>query len=1056
MCCQNKMKAVAITFCIITILLIALVVVLPIVLKNKIKSDYTDKTKPELSNVNLWAKFPGDIKAQTTHTFNILDYSNQDTAKIKDSLVLEEEIAYENFKNLDDKLIFDAKSQYKVTNTPKSESINTLNLGMFEALETIANPPLYQKGINSLEYLLNKALPNPEVFTRQILAYNLFNTYLVDETKVRTNILYNIPSDKANKILSNQEEYSKYSFKNLLGFYEWMKIIGKPDEIKNAQWLSDIFGLSSSEIESIIGSNSYLYTYFVDFFTIISAEFKCEKRGVCGKELLIREIVTGGVLKFVNFEGGLLAFYQIFQREYYPYSKSPEMDIYFEEYKKKINKEDIKFEDYAPTFEQFNSLVNSSFSTCLLASNNSVLFLSLNKSDNVDKSYQYFKISKNVLYFLSDYIYDYLPRLFLYQEFEDKGEVHKIHPIAKAYAAITQNSLSHSYKILADLKGIFNLILSKFVWDELLDQLFLSKNRKLKAIEPDEICPLIMQTALDDGKKVLKVCSDPQTSFNSAGTLYKWFAPYYCITGEKTDCDMTIINYLKTIIYITDDEIKSIYDKTSLGEIFEKNDKLLRELYECGDNCDDDELLLKKQFWKSDLTKKLPEPFTSNTISTLFPDLIPYPVEMPYFAEKAGESVDIAEEDIDYLISLCPKGENILSEESMNVLITRFNLEKELTLKIESNQKPDEKKYSIMNLLNKGYIFNKDLNSNYKNLYSIIGGNAEEDQKYVQYLSQGLFFENFKPKFNKTTGFNFGIDFPSGQNKSIEYDRYGLYKNQKNDRDILRRIISMNDCPLLNIKKSEYNCLSDSYTIINSPTMNFQTLTGDKYFIDGFQYKAEEEPIYFYDKISSRPFKFDYEDDIKLDGISCKKYELDIGNLANDINEEVDSKDKKAFLTQKLNKPFMISVGNKGLNSTIEDKISEENYILVEPFTNMVLESKINFVYSIYTKQYGFINAAIDNDKTMPIFIYQRYYHVDMDSFKDYFPKIKNYNTFRKIFLIAGIILIVICAGISLWAFIKIHKKLIKEDISNNYSCAENINNINSSRDPTLMNQSNT
>ena len=249
-----------------------------------------------------------------------------------------------------------------------------------------------------------------------------------------------------------------------------------------------------------------------------------------------------------------------------------------------------------------------------------------------------------------------------------------------------------------------------------------------------------MQTALDDGKKVLKVCSDPQTSFNSAGTLYKWFAPYYCITGEKTDCDMTIINYLKTIIYITDDEIKSIYDKTSLGEIFEKNDKLLRELYECGDNCDDDELLLKKQFWKSDLTKKLPEPFTSNTISTLFPDLIPYPVEMPYFAEKAGESVDIAEEDIDYLISLCPKGENILSEESMNVLITRFNLEKELTLKIESNQKPDEKKYSIMNLLNKGYIFNKDLNSNYKNLYSIIGGNAEEDQKYVQYLSQGLFF----------------------------------------------------------------------------------------------------------------------------------------------------------------------------------------------------------------------------------------------------------------------------------------------------------------------------
>ena len=96
----------------------------------------------------------------------------------------------------------------------------------------------------------------------------------------------------------------------------------------------------------------------------------------------------------------------------------------------------------------------------------------------------------------------------------------------------------------------------------------------------------------------------------------------------------------------------------------------------------------------------------------------------------------------------------------------------------------------------------------------------------------------------------------------------------------------MNDCPLLNIKKSEYNCLSDSYTIINSPTMNFQTLTGDKYFIDGFQYKAEEEPIYFYDKISSRPFKFDYPD--HYFGYCYYHFQMDVGLREEEIEAFLD------------------------------------------------------------------------------------------------------------------------------------------------------------------------
>ena len=54
----------------------------------------------------------------------------------------------------------------------------------------------------------------------------------------------------------------------------------------------------------------------------------------------------------------------------------------------------------------------------------------------------------------------------------------------------------------------------------------------------------------------------------------------------------------------------------------------------------------------------------------------------------------------------------------------------------------------------------------------------------------------------------------------------------------------------------------------------------------------------------------------------------------------------------------------------------------------MVIDSKINFVYSIYTKKYGHINPNIDNEKIYLVFTYQKSYEVDIDSYNDYFPDI--------------------------------------------------------------------
>ena len=1010
---NKKMKIIAFTFCGIAILLLILVIILPIIVKSSVKSSYTEKATPKLDNTNLWANFPGEVKAKTNHTFNILDYSGN-SPKIKDSLILEENIVYDNFKsNGEDKLSFDAKSKYVLSGEPKKEKIKTYSVGMFETFETFSNPPKYQIGANSLGYLLNKAFTTSDLFLRQIFTYSIFNN--LNEEDIRSKILKDIPKEKADNILSNDAKYSEYTFKNITGFYKWVKILGLPDEIKNAKWLTDKFELNETEIDSIFGEDEYLYKNYIDFNKELSTKFNCTNKDFCGNEIIYRQLISGEVLKFINLENGIKSLYDIIEPGYYPFSDSPELNLYFEKYKKNLDN-NAKYTDYSPALDQLTSMLDSSSKLCLLSSNNSALFLILNETQNYNKM---FKISENTYKFMYNYIYEYLPTLFLNKDISN---------FAKAYITITQGVMERTYKMASKVKGIYNSILSNLVWESLLDKISLMSNNNLMKAESDEICPLIMQRALDDGKKVLKVCSDPKTSFDSPETLFKWISPYHCIIkADNETCDMSVINDLKSIIYISDSEIKNIYDKDLLGGILEESDKFLNDSYKCGKNCQNDEYMLKRQFWKSELSLKLPSQFKNTTISQFLPNKFPIPFEIPFYAEKLSVTDESSEDDINELISLCPKGDNVLSEESSKALETKIKLEKEYNSKLDEKER--NKKYKTFDILINGYLFNNDIKPNYKNMNDILYGNSDEDNRYIEFLSSGKYFENYKPKLNQTTGFNFGIG------KDMPYDRYEIYSKLDEDNN-MRKILSINDYSFLNIKKLDYNYLLNDYSVFVSPIMNFQSLTGDKFLIDGFQYDVDDEDkeIYFYDKISSRPFKFKYVDDSEYQDIDCKKYELDKEDFVLSINEENDSGYNKAFLTQKLNKPFIVSVGNSELTSAIDGEVSEENYMCIDPFTNMVLDSKINFVYSIYTKKYGYINPKIENDKTYPIFTYNRNYEVDIDSYNEYFPGITSYYTFRLVFIVIGIILMIVCAIISIWAFLKIHKAITNEEIQNNIS----------------------
>jgi hypothetical protein len=456
----------------------------------------------------------------------------------------------------------------------------------------------------------------------------------------------------------------------------------------------------------------------------------------------------------------------------------------------------------------------------------------------------------------------------------------------------------------------------------------------------------------------------------------------------------------------------------------------LKESLKCGDKCYDDKYLIKMQFWKSDVTKKLPGDYKCDYLCEILPELISQPYELNYFFKQKNITEDIPEESIDTLISLSPStGNNILSEENAEAFNNIYNFEKNFALYINGKGKDI---FHLFELLNNIFLFDNIVYTEYESIEDYLQGNNKEDKKYIEYLSNGEYYNNYKPGMNKTTGFNFGINLDTGDSTSMNYDRYTI------DTKVLRKIVDINDNKVMNIKKIEYDYITKNNIYVTIPVLNYESLTGNKSFIDGFEYNHEDDTIYYLDKISSGVYTFTFKEEAYYNNdINCRKYVLDVNSLDNN----------KDSISQKLNKPLTISTNKEGLNAEIKDDIDIENYILVEPYSNMVLESKINFVYSLNTKNYGYLYYKLENEKNYPIFTYNKEYTVDVDSFYKSFPSIESLKSFKKTVTIVLIVLAVVFLAVTCFCIYKYftHKR---GRISLNKGPETSL--INDSRDATL------
>ena len=337
---KKTLNAIGIISVVLATIMLILVIVLPNLLKRQMKKDYIEKCNPSMDNTNLWASFPGELNSKLLHIFSFFDYetvNEKDKSykiNLKSNVTIEEQVKYTNFKKEENTIYFFNNRTYKnVADKSKNEDIpiNSINLGLFETLETMSYPPLYKLGIDSIYYLKKKVLLDSDLFIKELFTYKLLKELSFEDMK--NNILAEVSPKKIELIFdSSNTKYNKYALNVSSGFYEWVKLIGSKEQIANSHWLTDLFELTESEINSVLlNEDCYLVKEYAKFNKNLVEKFKCKNELNCGDELIYKQLRDSSVISslFTDIQtyGELNTF---LGTNYYPFDTSPEMKTYFD------------------------------------------------------------------------------------------------------------------------------------------------------------------------------------------------------------------------------------------------------------------------------------------------------------------------------------------------------------------------------------------------------------------------------------------------------------------------------------------------------------------------------------------------------------------------------------------------------------------------------------------------------------------------------------------------------------------------------------------------------
>jgi hypothetical protein len=1049
----QKIQILFICFFILSGICLLITIILPIVFQKKLNNKLDDNsTSPDIDNIDLWAKFPGKIKSNLINSFSLYNYTldnNQNiTATPIELFNISETINYSDFNFNDKKKItFKAEKSHKINkNNLKNQAIMSIDMGNIESIETLANPPKYQIGINSLSYLFGIFFPDYLYFAKQIFTFNFYTTNFTSDEKI-LNFLEeaaDIDEETAKKML----EDDNYGLNNITHFFEYILILNDSKAIESAKWL-DNFNLSETKKFKLLGNESILTSCLEQFLSGLKDNF-CEEK-LCDDKIIFNQLLDQSITKkyFINDIKNLYEDLYLV----YPFTDKVEMNYYFDNYfSKTITKGDYK--DYKLSVEIMEQLFKKDTLFSLYSPNNTVLLLIYNNSIENYKPNNFLNLTNNQLLFLNEYLFSYLPSIIFHQEFKlsKNGETYKINQLSLIYTNLVNYYVQQTY-----YKLITNITLYNYTRVKIAEKRFKDKIKDEE--ERKEYCMDTWQEILDDGKRVLKLCTNPSLQLTTASGMVLWANGYNCVHKKSDDC--STIDYLRSLIYITDEELEQFYSDEKFGQFVQGIDEQVQDKYGCSGPCNDTELAYL-QWVNQYITLNPPDEIKemkSNTIAEWFPEIFDKPIEFGYYKDLSGcTEENCNSKSINYTILLGNNSDNfkIKNEQAyeiktlfkkMHTLFLTGNVENEFTEEI--GIKNSKLFFEVFD-----YYINYEIFGNlfkiYDNPNDIVTGYSSENSKGMQFLSTGgEYYDNFKPNIKQITGFNLYTDSKLKNEDELLFDYYSISKDKSSD---LRKIVEINNISLLNIFTKEYDSSKKDYINLYTNIFNFYKIDDKSNFLnDGFQFSEDKKTILYYDEFSSRIFKFKRSGSDKFNSISCKKYEMDddINMGIQEIEDIEFNLDKnKVLISQKFKKPMIVSTTDADLNYI--KKIKSKNFICVNTDSNLVIKSEFNLIYSIYSKDYKTLNRELENRNFYPLILYKRTFEVDKKSYNKIFDFIDSYNNKKKFVLIFGIIGIFIFLALgAFFLYIFIKKNKISSNDNNNDT------KINSIQSPLVRNSDN-
>lgn len=1031
----NKYRAFFIFFIVLAIVTSVIIGVLPFILESSLFNKLTSLSKPHSDNSDLWGKFPGRLQTLLTHSFRFFDYKSGDNLTLSSQKIeFEEKVDYTEiqFDAKADQINFIARKSFekKVPNE-EEEKVTLPSMGLFETLETLSNPPLYQKGINGIEFLKRIFVTDAKSFIVKLFTIFAFDNLMTSEDRVKKTILQKVEEAKKDLVWKHE----KYGLSSKKGFYFWSKLINDQSLINQATWLSGELQLTSTEVSSIIGTSSFLYRYYTYFNEKIARDLKCDQQNVCGNEILYMQLAERKPTLYVGVEN-FAKLDEIVETAPLKFDSSPEIEIAF--LSSKFKNDTTEYKDVSMSATQLKGLFDHNYSTSSIdVAGNAINLLNMNMTNDLYQAYTLYKISSSFqMNFLTYYIFEFLPDTFIYQKFTDNSKDYHISPTAKAFSSLAQIIIDETYGSLYSNGNLYSIILAKLTYQYIQDE------------KMENFCPIIMQRALDDGRKVMKICADKELNLGTYDSVKYWTKPYKCMTDPTLVCDTSVIEKLKKLAKVSDEDIKNLYSEDSLGKYLIKADKAMDTAYGCGGSCSS-EFLAKRQYTESYITQNPPEGIEkSKTISDWDSTEFPSPIEIYYYEDKAGCGQDNCNEKSNgVLMSLFNSTTNIFTNQE--AMANKKLLEEIFTLMMNGvtssdlskqiNVADSSKYFGVLNTVLQTSIFNNTILTEYSPI-NVLLGSKEEDAGYLKILSYGGYYDNFKPNKPSTTGFTLYQEQKGNDDLSM-FDKYTIQTTQNDNSQILRRIVEMNGVNILNTKKEEYTPVTGGYSLVNAPLYQFASLTNVTWLSDGFQFGADSlNSIYYYDQLSSRILEFTYNSKRSYEGITCYQYLLNENNISQGLNETSDMSTNAnldarfGLASQRFNKPFAVSSINNEFSHPIKETTvdADTNFICVDFFSNMVLESNLTLVYSLYTKEFEYLNSQLKKNETYPVILYNRYYKVNATSYNEIFEGVSGYNTGRIVLIVIGCIAIAAFVALGLYFFFKHSKEVDEPNIGEN------------------------